>query len=391
MPITQNTWATKPFYWLHRVCQYCGCSDLSGSAYAGDGTTIGACGKPKCAALSIVDGKAAMNHSGNVAREDIADDPLWAALGITPECFLGSGKAPSNLLCRRSSGSIEPGFRVDTACCAARPLDISRNKDGRWGVPVAGSVFKLMPIEDLKMSLDEAHWSLLTAFEERCANIYKAEAADHALRAAVPNPHPIVRDAFAYLKEAGKLPKSRPFATYAVLPAADMSRANRTVLCGAYQCYHKVVGTVSSTDWHFHYCDKHKLAADLSCKAFMHDNGTENAAASEAHDALLRKTVVPLVDVKDDPLFEMLVNVVVIRSNGDMELDWTVAVEDPAYQDEPLYLVRTSESAPWTMLVVSPEAAITKTIPVGWLTKSLPEEKHALVEAFIKRLDERAA
>jgi hypothetical protein len=94
-----------------------------------------------------------------------------------------------------------------------------------------------------------------------------------------------------------------------------------------------------------------------------------------------------------DPLFDAVKaagGVTVTRSSGAVEKGWSVATEDPHYEEEPVLLSRDSEASPWCLLILSPDGDTWKPQPVVWLKKSLPEAQHELVTAFIARLDAMA-
>lgn len=270
MPRTRNNWSKPPIFVLHRSCQICG-GRKTYEANAGGGRTIGGCHKPGCKKLVDIDAKAA-RHMRFVPRQDVADDPLWALFGITPECLLGTaGPAPTNWTVLRSTGTREPGWRLDTDYHPRYAWDITRGSAGKWLIPAAGrapeNATKGATLEDLKHSLEPAHHHVVDAFEARLNAMYAAEAADHAVRAAVPNPLPCKRSPFARLAEKGMLNTGRPFGTYAVMPDDRPG----TQSCGAAYCSRPVTAVLHCWRWRIHSCVAHAELASLSAKAFMND------------------------------------------------------------------------------------------------------------------------
>ena len=273
MPRTRNNWSKPPIFVLHRSCQICNGS-IRYKADAGGGRWIGGCLKPRCIKLVDIDAKAAM-HKRFVPRQDVADDPLWALFGITPECLLGwLGPAPTNWTVLRSSGTREPGWRLDTDYHPLYAWDIACGAEGKWHIPAAGpapeKAAKGATLEDLKNSLEPVHHHVVDAFEARLNAMYAAEAADHNARAAFANPPPPAPSPFAYLAARGMLPSDRPLGTYAVLPVAKPVTHS---FCGAPYCAGKVTGIIQCYSWEIHSCAAHMEAAILSSKAFMHDRG----------------------------------------------------------------------------------------------------------------------
>jgi hypothetical protein len=216
-----------------------------------------------------IDAKAAM-HGHYVLRRDIADDPLWALFGITPECLLGkAGPAPKNWTVLRSSGVREPGWGLDAVPNA---WDITLDSGGVWRIPAISSsgASKGATIDDLKHSLDTVHNQVVDAFEVRLNSVYAAAAADHEARAAFPNPPPLAPSPFEHLRKLGMLPCERPLGTYAVLPVAKPVTHS---FCGAPYCSRPVANIIQCHSWEIHSCAVHADVAALSSKAFMHDRG----------------------------------------------------------------------------------------------------------------------
>lgn len=271
MPRTRNNWSKPPLFWLHACCQICGGQNTY-HPNAGGGRWIGGCHKPRCKRLVDIDAKAAM-HGHYVLRRDIADDPLWALFGITPECLLGkAGPAPKNWTVLRSSGTREPGWGLDTTHHPSYAWDITLDSGGMWRIPASGScgASKGATIDDLKHSLDPAHHQVVDAFVVRLNTVYAAEAADHEARAAFPNPAPLNPSPFEHLQKLGMLPSERPLGTYAVLPVAKPVTHS---FCGAPYCSRPVANIIQCHSWEIHSCSAHSSAAILSSKAFMHDRG----------------------------------------------------------------------------------------------------------------------
>lgn len=458
MPRTRNNWSKPPVFVHHRSCQICN-GRMTYQADAGGGRTIGGCHKPRCKKLVDIDANAA-RHMRFVPRHKVANDPLWALFGVTPECLLGkAGPAPTNWTVLRSNGGREPGWRLDTDYHHRYAWDITCGTGGKWHIPAVGpEVAKGATLEDLKHSLDPVHHHVVDAFEARLNAMYAAEATDHKARAAIPNPLMCKRSPFARLAEKGMLNTGRPFDTYAVMPDDRPGIQS----CGAAYCLRPVTAVLQCWRWRIHSCADHAQLATLSAKAFMNDidvvalqdlvpempavfikcstpgsphpseplvalepdkggemplyplsartmmdfgcsetvangvvevgrSGGAYMAFSAAHDTFMRRNRVPLDAVEKDPVFDAVKaagGLEVTRSSGAVEKGWSVATENPNYDGEPMLLFRNSKTEPWCLLALSPGDEDTwKTMPVVWLKKSLPETQHALVDAFIARLE----
>ena len=166
------------------ICSYCG-ADTSKQPNDSCDTLVG----PRMAVLACSDhkndaardGRAWMHKNGIVQRADVRDDPLFEALGMTEDHWLGRVPAPRNLTVKRSSKALEPGWAlICRTTWLTTPLE--RDDDGKWHIPAEGpgGVSKSIFVDELTLSLPEEKHGLVAAFVARLnAGIYKADAEAH--------------------------------------------------------------------------------------------------------------------------------------------------------------------------------------------------------------------
>jgi hypothetical protein len=166
-------------------CSYCGVDNSGPShdgcdAYVGPRMAVLACAAHKD--LAKRDGGAWMHKNGIVQREDVLNDPIFAALGMTEDHWFVRALAPKNLTVKRSSGLLEPGWAFRCLASWYDPLALQRDDEGKWRIPAEGpgGLTKSIIADELTLSLPEDKHDLVSAFVARLdAGIYKADADAH--------------------------------------------------------------------------------------------------------------------------------------------------------------------------------------------------------------------
>ena len=174
-------------------CQYCGCPthdehDNSGYNPIMLHFGVSACVEHKDRAQR--DGNAWLHRNNLVDWDDATEDPVFALL------------LNRDIKVRRTSGTIEDGWRIEPPTYDEPPFLVRSINSGRWSVKAINRAIdtkRSLHVEDFKLSLPEADHALVDAFVERLnRGFYKAdsdaydalEAQAQAQAQAADDPHP---------------------------------------------------------------------------------------------------------------------------------------------------------------------------------------------------------